>query len=187
MRKAPWESLLYGVESKSEPRPQRLAEFFPVRPCTMTKYHTFLIAIAGLLTGTIGATAGDQSGPSSADHDQVTAVIRSFFAAATTDDLDKLHAVTTPDFYAFDAGGRFTRDALMDMIKAAHAAGKVYVWTVNEPEVHIDGSMAWVTYINRGSIKDASETKNVSWLESAILRKGEGNWRIQFFHSTRTP
>jgi Domain of unknown function (DUF4440) len=69
----------------------------------------------------------------------------------------------------------------------AHAAGKVYAWTVNEPEVHIDADMAWVTYVNRGSIKDTSETKNVSWLESAILRKEEGNWRIQFFHSTGMP
>ena len=153
----------------------------------MTKYHTFLIAIGGLLTCTIGATAADQSGPSTADRDQVTEAIRSLFAAATADDLDKLHAVTAPDFYAFDAGGRFTRDPLMDMIKAAHAAGKVYVWTVNEPEVHISGDTAWITYVNRGSIKDTSGTKDVTWLESAVLQKEKGIWRIHFFHSTRVP
>jgi ketosteroid isomerase-like protein len=153
----------------------------------MTKHHTFLIAIAGLLTSTIGASGADQSGPSDADQVQATEAIRSFFAAATADDVDKLHAVTAPDFYAFDAGGRFTRDALMDMIKAAHAAGKVYVWTVNEPEVHISGDMAWVTYVNRGSIKDTSGTKDVTWLESAVLKKEKGIWRIHFFHSTRAP
>ena len=58
----------------------------------MTKYHTFFIALAGLLTFAIGATAADQSGPSAADQAQVTETIRSFFAAATADDLDKLHA-----------------------------------------------------------------------------------------------
>ena len=153
----------------------------------MTKYQTFLIAIAGLLTSTIGSTAADQSAPPVADQNQITEAIRSFFAAATADDLNKLHAVTTADFYAFDAGGRFTRDALMDMIKTAHAAGKVYVWTVNEPEVHISGDIAWITYVNRGSIKDESGTKDVTWLESAVLRKEKGIWRIQFFHSTRAP
>ena len=153
----------------------------------MTKYHTFFIALAGLLTFAIGATAADQSGPSAADQAQVTETIRSFFAAATAHDLDKLHAVITPDFYAFEAGGRITGDALIDLIKKAHAVGKTYIWTVTEPEVHIDGIMAWVTYINRGSIKDASETKEVSWLESAVLRKEKDNWRIQFFHSTRVP
>ena len=153
----------------------------------MTKYHTFFIAIAALLTSTIGATAADQPGPSAADQVQVTEAIRLFFAAATAVDLDKLHAVTAPDFYAFDAGGRFTRDALMDLIKAAHAAGKVYVWTVNEPEVHISGDIAWITYVNHGSIKDASGTKDVTWLESAVLQKEKGIWRIHFFHSTRAP
>lgn len=153
----------------------------------MSTHHLFLIAIAGLLTSTIGATGADQPGPSDADQVQVTEAVRSFFAAATADDLDKLYAVTAPDFYAFDAGGRFTRDALMEMIKAAHAAGKVYVWTVNEPEVHISGEMAWITYVNRGSIKDASGTKDVTWLESAVLQKEKGAWRIHFFHSTRTP
>ena len=152
----------------------------------MTKYHTFFISIAALATSTISSTAVD-SGPSRADQTQLSEAIRTFFAAATADDLDKLHAVTTADFYAFDAGGRFTRDALMDMIKAAHAAGKVYVWTVNEPEVHISGETAWITYVNRGSIKDASSTKDVTWLESAVLQKEKGDWRIHFFHSTRVP
>jgi ketosteroid isomerase-like protein len=153
----------------------------------MTKHHTFLLAMAGLLAFAIGATAADQPTSDPADQDQITEAVRSFFAAASSDDLVKLHAVAAPDFYAFDAGGRFTRDALMDMIKAAHAAGKVYVWTVNEPEVHISGDMAWITYVNRGSIKDASGTKDVSWLESAVLGKEKGIWRIHFFHSTRVP
>jgi ketosteroid isomerase-like protein len=158
-----------------------------VRPDIMTKYHTLFIAAAALLTSTIGAGAADQPGPAAADQTQVREAIRSFFAAAATDDLAKFRAVTTPDFYAFDAGGRFTRDALMELIKTAHAAGKVYVWTVNEPEVHISADIAWVTYVNRGSIKDASGTKDVTWLESAVLQKEEGMWRIRFFHSTRKP
>jgi ketosteroid isomerase-like protein len=153
----------------------------------MTKYHTVFIATASLLTFAIGAAAADQSGPSAADQVQVTEAVRSFFAAAATDDLAKFRAVTTPDFYAFDAGGRLTSDALMDLIKAAHAAGKVYVWTVNEPEVHISADIAWITYVNRGSIKDASGTKEVSWLESAVLQKEKDVWRIHFFHSTRVP
>jgi hypothetical protein len=153
----------------------------------MSKQHPLFIATALLLTSTIGATASDQSTASTNDEVQVTEALRSMFAALSVEDILKLRTVVAPDFYAFEAGGRITGDALIDLIKKAHAAGKVYVWTVNEPEVHIDGSMAWVTYINRGSIKDASETKNVSWLESAVLRKEKDNWRIQFFHSTRVP
>jgi ketosteroid isomerase-like protein len=153
----------------------------------MTKYGTLLIAAACLLSPTITAVAADQSAPATDEKARVVETVRSMFAAAAADDLAKLRAVTTADFYAFDAGGRLTADALMDLIKAAHAAGKVYEWTVNEPEVHIAGEIAWITYVNRGSIKDASATKQVSWLESAVLRKERGDWRIQFFHSTRVP
>jgi hypothetical protein len=49
------------------------------------------------------------------------------------------------------------------------------------------GDVAWITYVNEGSVKDASATKNVTWLESAFLRKENQNWRIEFFHSTRVP
>src|SRR5947207_1713186 len=153
----------------------------------MTKHYTLLIATALLLTFAIGVAASDPPTPATNDEGHVTAVVRSMFAALSAEDIPKLRAVIAPDFYAFEAGGRITGNALIELMKKAHAAGKVYVWTVNEPEVHIDGGIAWVTYVNRGSIKDASETKDVSWLESAILRKDKGNWRIQFFHSTRVP
>ncbi len=152
----------------------------------MVKYHILLITTALLLSSTIGAAPVDQPSPG-ADQVQVTDAIRSFFAAAMADDADKLGAVTTSDFYAFDAGGRFTRDTLMDLIKGAHAAGNVYVWSVNDPDVHISGDIAWITYVNRGSVKDASGTKDVTWLESAVLQKDKGIWRIHFLHSTRVP
>ena len=153
----------------------------------MIECRTLFIATTSLLSSTIGAAGADQSGASAADQSQVTEVVRSMFAALTADDLAKFRAVTAPDFYAFDAGKRFTSDALMDLIKTAHAGGKVYVWTVNEPEVHISGDVAWITYVNHGSIKDASGTKNATWLESAVLQKEKGTWRIRFFHSTRAP
>jgi ketosteroid isomerase-like protein len=100
-------------------------------------------------------------------------------------DAAKFRAVIAPDFYAFDVGKRFTGDALLELIKTAQAAGNVYVWTVNEPDVHISGDIAWIAYVNRGSIKDASGTENLTWLESAILQKEKGAWRIRFLHSTR--
>ena len=154
----------------------------------MTKYSILLVAITifGLAPIT-RVVAADQPAAATDDKSQITEAVRTMFAAAAAEDLVKLREVIAPEFYAFDAGGRFTGDALMDLIKAAHAAGKVYVWTVNDPEVHIHGDVAWITYVNRGSVKDASGTKDLSWLESAFLRKEKGSWRIQFFHSTRVP
>ena len=75
----------------------------------------------------------------------------------------------------------------MTFIKAQHAAGKRYEWNVTEPDVHISGNTAWIAYVNKGSIDDASHTVNQNWLESAFLQKEAGIWKIVFMHSTRVP
>src|SRR5512139_2586318 len=121
------------------------------------------------------------------DHDKVVDTVRHLFVALTNDDLDVFTSVTSTDFYAFDAGKRFNGDELVQLVKNAHAYGRVYAWTVTDHDVHIDGNTAWVTYVNRGSIRDAADVKELSWLESAVLRKKKGVWRIHFFHSTRVP
>lgn len=111
--------------------------------------------------------------------------MRLLFVAAANEDQNQFHMVTWPDFYAFDGGRKVTGDELMAFIKDAHAAGKVYTWQVTEPEIHVEGRMAWITYFNRGSLQDAAGKKDLVWLESAVLRKSEEVWRIQFLHSTR--
>jgi quercetin dioxygenase-like cupin family protein len=121
------------------------------------------------------------------DQEQVVDAMRTMYVAATTDDLTLFRSVAAPRFYAYDLGKRFTGDELMALIRSRHEAGVVYVWRVTDPEVHIDGNSAWITYVNRGSITDAAGAKDVTWLESAVLRKESGVWRILFFHSTRVP
>jgi ketosteroid isomerase-like protein len=111
----------------------------------------------------------------------------SMYSALAADDLAAFRKVTSADFYAFDLGKRFTGDELTGLIKKAHDSGKVYMWQVTEPQIHIDGLVAWVTYTNRGSIQDSSGKMDVSWLESAVLYKADGDWRVHFLHSTRVP
>jgi ketosteroid isomerase-like protein len=123
--------------------------------------------------------------PITEDDAAVIDAIKTMYVAATNDDLAKFYTVAAPDFYSFDGGKRFSGDQLMALIKEVHAAGKVYVWTVNEPEVHVDGNTAWITYVNRGSVTDSSGKIDVTWLESAVLRKHDNKWMIHFFHSTR--
>ncbi len=120
-----------------------------------------------------------------AEDAKVVDTVKEVFVAAGADDLEKFHAVTTGDFYAYDNGMRFDGDALMQAIQKQHAAGYVYEWNVTQPEVHIAGDVAWVTYINKGSVKNRAGTQQVTWLESVVLEKKGGKWRIHFVHSTR--
>lgn len=124
-------------------------------------------------------------GAESNEEKDVTETVRMMFAAFAADDFAKFHEVAAPDFYAFDGGERYEGDELIELLKKLHAGGKTFVWTITEPAVQVQGDVAWITYVNDGSIQDSSGTKKMAWLESAVLRKKDGKWRVQFLHSTR--
>jgi Domain of unknown function (DUF4440) len=102
-------------------------------------------------------------------------------------DIAKLDSVIAPDFYIFANGMRFNVDALMAAIKALHAAGERADEHVTEPDIHISGDIAWIAYVNQGSISDGFGTVSQKWLESAFLQKQSGIWKIVFMHNTRVP
>lgn len=142
---------------------------------TLLLYGAFLLALVPSAPGA----------ESNAEESQVVEAVRSMFAAFAADDFAKFHEVAAADFYAFDGGARYQADELIEFLKKLHASGKTFAWTITEPSVHVAGEVAWITYVNDGSIGDSSGTKKMSWLESAVLRKNNGKWRVQFLHSTR--
>ena len=132
-------------------------------------------------------TARAQQMSLTSDQKQVVDTVSAIFVAARADDVAKFDSVIASDFYIFDGGARFNGDSIMALIRAQHAAGKRYEWNVTEPDVHILGNTAWIAYVNKGSITDASGTVDQNWLESAFLEKQAGTWKIIFMHSTRVP
>jgi ketosteroid isomerase-like protein len=145
-----------------------------------------MIAFALVFSANVSAAKAQQK-PLTADQTQVVNTVSTIFTAAGTEDIAKFGSVIASDFYIFDGGARFTGDSIMALIKAQHAAGKRYEWNVTEPDIHISGNIAWIAYVNKGTITDASGTVNQNWLESAFLEKQSGVWKIVFMHSTRVP
>jgi hypothetical protein len=154
-----------------------------------SRFHVALSAIAlALAFSANSVVARAQHKPVTAEQAQIIDTVSTIFAAARTDDVAKFDSVIASDFYIYDVGARFNGDSVMAGIKAQHAAGMHYEWNVTEPDVHISGKTAWMAYVNKGSITDASGTTvNQNWLESAFLEKRAGVWKIVFMHSTRVP
>jgi hypothetical protein len=150
------------------------------------KVRSVLAAAVLVLFVAVGSSSGQQRALS-ADQGQVVDTVKEIFVAAAVDDLAKFHAVVAPGFYIYDAGARFDGDAIMSLIKAAHAKGRRYEWNVTEPDVHVIGDTAWIAYVNKGGVTDASGTVPQQWLESAFLERRGGVWKIVFMHSTRVP
>jgi ketosteroid isomerase-like protein len=143
--------------------------------------------VLALMFSTSISTARAQQKHLTAEQTQIADTVSTIFIAARADDVAKFDSVIASDFYIFDGGARFNGNSIMSFIKAQHVAGKRYEWNVTEPDVHISGNTAWIAYINKGSITDASGTINQNWLESAFLQKQAGVWKIVFMHSTRVP
>jgi hypothetical protein len=127
---------------------------------------------------------------SPADEAAVVQALRTFYVAATVDDTAKMHTVTAPSLYIFDDGNQYSSiDDLMNVVKEYQQKGVKFVWNVTKPHVTAHCNDAWITYLNDGSIQmpGAPASTPTQWLESAILEKKDGTWKIVFFHSTRVP
>jgi ketosteroid isomerase-like protein len=136
----------------------------------------------------VRAQEGTARAPRSDDEVAIVKTLEQMFSAAQRDDLDRFHAVTAKEFYAYDNGKRFDGDALIDMIKQYHAKGYQFIWSVTEPQVHVNCDIAWVTYVNKGSIRQPDGTMtSMMWLESAVMRWDGDAWKVRFLHSTRVP
>ena len=114
-----------------------------------------LLAGAGLCVGLVPAAKAQSAGcpVSKTDEAAVVDTVRTMYAAATVDDMAKLHAVFAPGAYLFDGGVRYNSvDELMQLIHDFRAKGAKFVWNVTQPDVHVHCNEAWVAFVNDGSI-----------------------------------
>jgi SnoaL-like domain len=150
-------------------------------------YALALLVLSSIFPCTAFAVDPPPCTTSATDAPQIVDAVKTMFAAASKDDFALFHSVTTSDFYAYDGGRRFDGDALMSLIKTAHDSGTVFVWSVNDPEVHVDCGTAWITYVNKGSVQNPKGITQMIWLESLVFEKKDDKWRAHFLHSTRIP
>jgi ketosteroid isomerase-like protein len=123
-----------------------------------------------------------------ADKPAVAETLRAMYAAGMKSDLKGFDALVTPNFYMYDGGRRFEGDEIMKYILEQYKQGYKYEWTVQEPVVEVDCNMAWIAYVNKGSMTKPDGTKkDLTWLESSVLEKHDGHWLLRFFHSTMVP
>jgi ketosteroid isomerase-like protein len=153
----------------------------------MPSRHHIRFLLAAFISFALISMAEAQKDSPMSDQIQILRAVNTVFAAFRADDSQELDSVVTSDFYIFDGGVRFNAESLMTFIKAQHAAGKRYEWSVTDPDVHVSGNTAWIAYINKGSIGDTASSASQQWLESAFLEKQAGMWKIVFMHSTRVP
>ena len=123
------------------------------------------------------------------DLQDLVATIERAFAVLGSPDQPRREDVFCEDFHAFENGVSMTGAELFELMRAAHAQGRRYRWSVESPRVEAEGKLALVRYVNRGAITErpGADPMPMAWLESVLLRRRASGWRIAFLHSTRMP
>ena len=116
---------------------------------------------------------------------EIERTVHAFFDALRTEDDAAFQRLTTSSFYSFDGGNRYAGTELVDVVRDAHARGVQLNWSVGQIDTDVDCNVAWSAWENVGSAGIPPDLKQVRWLESAVLVRRNGTWKIDFFHSQR--
>ena len=142
------------------------------------------LAVAIMVTGSAharvpGCTASSRS------KGEIELTIKAFFDALRTEDRAAFERVTTRSFDSLDGGARYAGTALLGVVREAHAKGVQLNWSIGPLDTKLRCDVAWSDWENVGSAGIPPAVKPVRWLESAVLVRQDGNWKIDFFHSQR--
>lgn len=110
-------------------------------------------------------------------------VVDSFQAIADLD-LPKLRSYCQTDFVLLEDGQVWTIDTLENRLKPNLGTGMKRVNTIDFINVKVKGPVAWVSYRNTADIVRDGKQRQVRWLESAVLEKTKGEWKLALLHST---
>ncbi len=116
---------------------------------------------------------------------EIEQTVNAFFDALRKEDEVAFQRLTTRTFYSFDGGERYPGTALVDVVRKAHAKGVELNWSIGPLDTKLRCDVAWSAWENLGSAGIPPAVKPVRWLESAVLIRENGSWKIDFFHSQR--
>jgi ketosteroid isomerase-like protein len=117
-----------------------------------------------------------------AEKQNVEKVVRNFFDATFTFNFQCIRDVCTDDFILFESGQVMNVEDFINFITPFK--GSTTTFNFENVETNVEGSVAWIRLRNKADMKMGEQVINFDWLESAILNKQEGMWKIAFYHST---
>jgi hypothetical protein len=115
----------------------------------------------------------------------IEVTVHAFYDALREEDKAAFQRLTTTNFYSFDAGKRYDRTELVDVVRDARASGVQLEWSVGPLDTKVGCNVAWSTWENSGSAGIPPDVRPARWLESAVLVRQNADWKLDFFHSQR--
>ena len=149
-----------------------------------TRTYPLVLAAAIMLTGCAHGRQSSCPAPANA-RGEIERTVHALFDALRKDDKAAFQRLITTSFYSFDVGKRYAGTELVDVVRDAHARGVQLNWSIGPIDTELRCDVAWSAWENVGSAGIPPNLRPVRWLESAVLVRENGSWKIDFFHSQR--
>ena len=117
-----------------------------------------------------------------AEKQDVEKVIRDFYDAASTQNFQGIRDLCTDDYILFESGQVMNVEDFINFITPFKGATMTY--NLEDVKINVEGSVAWMRMRSKAEMTMGEQVMNHEWLESAVLKKQEGIWKITFYHST---
>jgi len=141
----------------------------------MQKLITFLLL--SLCAFTINAQE------KTASQKEVEQTVVKFFDALSAFDFDKMKYYSK-DIQFVEYGEIWDLDILIGRVKPMVGKGVKRINTLKFTKTEIKENTAWVIYYNTADIERDGKISQANWLESVVLVKDEGRWKMTLLHST---
>ena len=138
-----------------------------------------ILQLGCLLAGFLCSTAIVEA----ADHPAFEP-IKELFAAMSEQNGEAMQATATEDFQLLEHGEVWTMQKLVTVVEASGTPNQRKNF-LKQIRARQRNDMAWVSYWNKAEIQRETELKIIVWLESGVLVKVGGEWKIQMLHSSR--
>jgi hypothetical protein len=119
------------------------------------------------------------------DKTKIEGTIVGFFNGLSLVNADTLRFYSTSDFQLLEDGQVWNLDTLLNKVMPRKNSKVQRVNKFEFIRTEQSGNMAWVSYHNSAEFKLGDKQQVVQWMESAVLVKNRGSWKIQMLHSTK--
>jgi ketosteroid isomerase-like protein len=153
----------------------------------MTHRHVLsLVALGAIVCTTAACTA---RAPAGAQRDEAAAVesaLRSWYDASERHDSAAYAALLLPEFFIYEDTTRYGRSALIQLVAESFPAGTDRA-TLRDFNTQVSGDVAWTSFRNEEIFTPAGAAPLPvrRYLETAVLRRVGGQWKLERYHATR--
>ena len=123
--------------------------------------------------------------PTTADEEAVRTLIRDWFAAFSKSDEAHFRSMMTDDYVLCENGELMDLAGVLTMFKTERPPGYQRTDQFDFKSVTVRGETAWAVYFLESDINTDKMQRHRKWLESIVLRKVDGRWRLTLHHSTK--